>query len=361
MTNKEILLSYLKNKRFLRTSLLFWLIIYLLVMLLQFFASRNGDYVSYIQITVAVPLIMLIFYLNFFLCSFYLSQKRRFYFLYSMFFFIIYLVFIYLFFKGEIASIQKQVEKTWAASTLIFLVRTSVYYIILILISSLYWSITYASKKTKENLEMQLRLRNMENEKVMAEKQFLQSQINPHFLYNTLNFFYAKSLKHSQELADSVLLLSNIMRYSLEQKENSSGMAFLEEETEHINNVIKINQFRFNHKLQIQFLISGGLDKVRIVPLILITLVENAFKHGELLDTSNPVLIMLTIEEGRQLITFTVKNKKKKGPKESGTGIGLDNTRRRLEFAYGNNHSMELKEEADFYTAILQLPLFKDL
>jgi LytS/YehU family sensor histidine kinase len=137
-------------------------------------------------------------------------------------------------------------------------------------------------------------------------------------------------------------------------------MVFLENEIEHINNVIKINQFRFNNKLQIQFLISGDTNRVRIVPLVLITLVENAFKHGELLDPAYPVLITLTVDESKQAINFAVKNKKKTGPKEMGTGIGLENTKRRLEFAYNHNHKMELKNEEEFYTATLQLPLFKD-
>ncbi len=330
-------------------------------MVLQFFGSREGDYTGYIQVTTVTPVIILLFYINFFLCTFYLAQKKWVYFLYSLLLFIVFLTLIYFALNSDIILLQKQLQTSHTIAAFNLLFRLAVYYIVLTLISTLYWSITYASKKTKENLVMQLKLRNMENEKVLAERQFLQSQINPHFLYNTLNFFYAKSLKHSPELADSVLLLSNIMRYSLEQKENSSGMAFLEDEIEHINNVIRINQFRFNNKLQIQFLISGNTKKIRIVPLILITLVENAFKHGELLDPADPVLITLTINETKQLITFTVKNKKRKGPKESGTGIGLQNTKRRLEFAYGDNHTMQSNEEEDFYTASLQLPLFKDI
>jgi two-component system LytT family sensor kinase len=361
MTNKEIVLSYLKNKRFVRTSLLFWLILYLLFMVLQFFGSREGDYMGYIQVSLGIPVIMLIFYINFFLCALFLVRKKSRYFLYNILFLALFLFFIYQYSAADINLVRQQLGTSWLISAIRYLFALTLYYIVLILISTLYWSITYASTKTKENLQIQLKLQNMENEKVIAEKQFLQSQINPHFLYNTLNFFYAKSLSLSPELAESVLLLSNIMRYSLEQKENSSGMVFLEDEIEHINNVIKINQFRFNNKLQIQFLISGSISKVRIVPLVLITLVENAFKHGELLDPAVPVMITLTINENKQAIEFMVKNKKKTGPKEMGTGIGLENTKKRLEFAYNHNHKMELKNEDEFYTAILQLPLFKDV
>ena len=329
-------------------------------MVLQFFGSREGDYVGYMQVTIGIPVIMLIFYINFFLCALFFVRKKGQYFLYNILLLVLFLFIVYQYSATDINTVKNMLHTSLLAAATRFLLAITLYYIVLIIISTLYWSLTYASKKNKENLEIQLKLQNMENEKVIAEKQFLQSQINPHFLYNTLNFFYAKSLSLSPELAESVLLLSNIMRYSLEQKENSSGMVFLENEIEHINNVIKINQFRFNNKLQIQFLISGDTNRVRIVPLVLITLVENAFKHGELLDPAYPVLITLTVDESKQDINFMVKNKKKTGPKEMGTGIGLENTKRRLEFAYTHNHKMELQNEEEFYTAILQLPLFKD-
>jgi len=361
MGNSAIIKSYLANKRFVRTSLLFWFILYALMMILQFFGSREGDVMGYVQVTVGIPVIMLFFYVNFFLCALFLVRRKILYFLYSFLCFCCFLFAVWQLGKSDIALIEKRFNQSVFLSSVQYLLSAVLYYLVLILVSTLYWSITYASKKTKENLEIQLKLQHMENEKVIAEKQFLQSQINPHFLYNTLNFFYAKSLGLSPELAESVLLLSSIMRYSLEQKENSSGMAALTDEIDHINNVIRINQFRFNNKLQIQFLISGNTAKVRVLPLILITLVENAFKHGELLDALNPVLIALEIDESNQSINFVVKNKKKKGPKEAGTGIGLENTTKRLAYAYGDKHQLSVQEEVDLYTATLQLPLFKDV
>ena len=360
MTNKENIISWLKNKRFVRTSLLFWLILYLLLVAAQYSGGREGDYSTLIRITIANPDVMLVFYFNFFLCEIFFLKKKRTFFLYHIAALIFLLFAAYFFNKNQITTLQNKLHISWNAAVVSKLFAIPIYYVIIILISILYWSVSYASKKAKENLEIALRLQNMEHEKVIAEKQFLQSQINPHFLYNTLNFFYAKSLSLSPELAESVLLLSNIMRYSLEQKENSSGMIFLEDEIEHINNVIKINQFRFNNKLQTQFLVSGNTKNVRIVPLVLITLVENAFKHGELLNADFPVTIILAINENNQTLNFIVKNKKKTGPKETGTGIGLENAKRRLAFVYNGNETLELKDQEELYTAILKLPLFKD-
>lgn len=343
MTKKEIIIPYLKNKRFVRSSLLFWLIIYLLVILLQYVGGREEDYATLLRITAIAPVVVLVFYINFFLCEMFFVGRKVHFFFYNILLMAVFLASTYL-----ITGNQSQ------------LLIVSIYYLIVILISTLYWSVTYASKKVKENLEIQLRLQAMENEKIIAEKHFLQSQINPHFLYNTLNFFYAKSLTLSPELAESIILLSGIMRYSLEQKENSTGMVFLDDEIEHINNVKKINQFRFNNQLQTQFLVSGDTKNIRIIPLVLITLVENAFKHGELLESDFPVSITLAINENNQTINFTVKNKKKTGPKEMGTGIGLENTRRRLAFVYNGAEKLELINDEEMYTAILQLPLFKD-
>lgn len=360
MTKKEILSGYTKNKRFVRTSLLFWLLLFLLIMALQFFGSAKGDYNGYIQVAIGIPFIMLIFYINFFLCAFYIIRRTRIYVLISLLLFTGFLLFVHSFSENDIRLITERSRASRAQAVFINLVQAGVYYIIVILISTMYWSLLYATRKTKENLDIQLRLQHMENEKVIAEKQFLQSQINPHFLYNTLNFFYAKSLGLSQELAESVLLLSDIMRYSLEKNENSNGMVLLQDEIGHINNVIRINQYRFNNRLKINFLVSGNTASARIIPLVLITLVENAFKHGELFDPSFPVTLALTIDEEKHSILFSVQNKKKTGPKEMGTGIGLENTRRRLNFAYGDKHSVIINDTDESYTATLQLPLFKD-
>lgn len=359
MNHTGTISSYLTNKRFVRTSLLFWVSLFLLFMILQYFGSAKGDYMGYIQVAIGVPLIMLVFYINFFLCAAFIIKKTRIYILTSVLLLVIFLLIIHWTSEGDIKLITGR-GLSRSQAVFVHLLQASVYYIIVILISTMYWSLLYATRKTKENLDIQLRLQHMENEKVIAEKQFLQSQINPHFLYNTLNFFYAKSLGHSQELAESVLLLSDIMRYSLEKNENSNGMVLLQDEIGHINNVIRINQYRFNNRLKINFMVSGNTAGVRIIPLALITLVENAFKHGDLFDPTFPVTLTLAVDDSKHEVIFSVQNKKKKGPKEMGTGIGLDNTKRRLNFAYGDKHTITISETDESYMATLQLPLFKD-
>lgn len=211
-------------------------------------------------------------------------------------------------------------------------------------------------KLLEEKLLLEQASHNSEKERILTEHAYLRAQISPHFLHNTLNFFYAKSLPYSAELSDSILTLSNVMRYSLQNEEDSNGMVMLSKEVEHLQNVIKINQLRFNNKLHIKFTIDGKPDDVRIIPLVLITLVENSFKHGDLTDPQHPVSITLTVDEEKKLLYFRVHNRKKNGPKELSNGIGLDNTRRRMDWMYKNNYRFLVHEEEFYYTTELFLP-----
>jgi two-component system LytT family sensor kinase len=193
-------------------------------------------------------------------------------------------------------------------------------------------------------------------ERLQAEYAFLRSQINPHFLHNTLNYFYAKSLGCSEELSEGILALSEIMRYSLHGGDGMNLEVPLNKEVEHLENVIKINQLRYSNRLNIDWQIKGETKSARIIPLVLITLVENAFKHGDLHNEQYPIALRLTISENGQLEFYT-QNRKKNGPRELSHGIGLNNIRKRLEWAYGNNYIFNLKEDAfSFETELLIKP-----
>lgn len=203
-------------------------------------------------------------------------------------------------------------------------------------------------RKILEAQKMQL-----EMEKSQANFNFLKSQINPHFLHNTLNFLYAKSLPYSPELSEGILTLSDIMRYALSEGNAKDGKAPLKDEIEHVRNVIKINQLRFSNNLKVEFEVQGVVNGAMIIPFVLITIVENAFKHGDLKSSENPIVIRAEIQGAH--FYFYCRNKKKSGPKEISTGIGLDNIKKRLDLAYGNNYSIHIKDEAEFYTTELTI------
>jgi two-component system LytT family sensor kinase len=203
-------------------------------------------------------------------------------------------------------------------------------------------------RKVLEEQKMQLEI-----EKSQANLNFLKAQINPHFLHNTLNFLYAKSLPYSPELSEGILTLSDIMRYALSEGNSKNGKAPLKDEIEHVRNVIKINQLRFSNNLNVSFEVNGVVNGASIIPFVLITLVENAFKHGDLKSAGNPIVIRLNVDGDR--LDFYCRNRKKNGPKEISTGVGLDNIRKRLELAYGKNVSLDVKDENEMYTTELTI------
>jgi sensor histidine kinase YesM len=213
--------------------------------------------------------------------------------------------------------------------------------------------LTHLRDEHKQRKVLEAQKLQLEMEKSQANLNFLKAQINPHFLHNTLNFLYAKSLPYSPELSEGILTLSDIMRYALSEGNTKDGKAPLKDEIEHVRNVIKINQLRFSNNLNVQFNVEGIINGATIIPFVLITLVENAFKHGDLKDTTHPIDALVQVQ-GKQFY-FYCRNKKKTGPKELSTGVGLDNIRKRLELAYGKNFSFDIKDESEFYTTELTI------
>jgi two-component system LytT family sensor kinase len=214
--------------------------------------------------------------------------------------------------------------------------------------------------------EKQLRLAQekelrFEQERLIAEYAFLRSQINPHFLHNTLNFLYSKSLGYSRELSDGILTLSEIMQYSLEDLTSRNSSVLLTHEVNNLRKVLKIHQLRFSNRLNIDLSIDGNIDNIRIIPLVIITLVENALKHGDLTNPAHPVTIRLEVS-GNELenrFYFYIHNRKKTGPKERGFGIGMENVKKRLAHYYYNTHSIIKKEDDEFYAIELSILMAK--
>jgi LytS/YehU family sensor histidine kinase len=132
-------------------------------------------------------------------------------------------------------------------------------------------------------------------------------------------------------------------------------MVPLSKEIEHMQHVIKINQLRFNNRLNIDFTIQGDVDTISIIPFVLITLVENSFKHGELTDPACPLTLRLSLNNNTGVFVFSTYNRKKTGPRELSHGIGMDNIRKRLQWSYGNDYALKIKDEAEFYTTELTI------
>lgn len=188
-----------------------------------------------------------------------------------------------------------------------------------------------------------------QQEKLQYEYAFLRAQINPHFLHNTLNVLFSQALNVSQELADNILKLSSIMRYSLENLEQVKGKVFVEKELEQLRTLIDINNLRFGNTNAISYTFEGKVDEQSVPPLSLITIVENAFKYGDIKDPRYPLLIKVILSPNE--VYFYCKNKKKEHHVQFSTlNIGITNLSKRLDIAFKDRYMMNVKNEDDFYT-----------
>jgi len=187
-----------------------------------------------------------------------------------------------------------------------------------------------------------------------SELALLRSQVNPHFLFNTLNNIYSLVYKKAEEAPEAVMKLSSIMRYML--YDATTDKVLLEKEIEYLQSFIELQKLRLRHKDYIELLIEGNADGRYIAPMLLIPFVENAFKHGDKSGTRPGIWIRLTIESNR--IVFEVKNRIRKINNASIDkigGIGLNNIRRRLELLYPQKHSLEIIPEDTMFSIKLIL------
>lgn len=190
---------------------------------------------------------------------------------------------------------------------------------------------------------------NKERQNARLEYSFLRSQVNPHFLHNTLNSLFSQALNCSPPLADNIMKLSKLMRYSLESIEFDSGKVSIQKELEHLQTLIDINNMRFSNTKSIEYCIDGEMRGQTLPPLSIITVVENAFKYGDLKDPQNPLIIKVILST--DYIYFCCKNKKRRNNIElSSHNIGLTNLKRRLDIAFKDKYSMKATNGLEFYT-----------
>ena len=191
----------------------------------------------------------------------------------------------------------------------------------------------------------------LNNEKSNAEMAFLRSQLNPHFLFNTLSFLYTKTMKLDPKLGDSVRQLSDVLRYSLESSKKEK--VSLQKEIELVENYINIFKNRFEGEFHVNFNLLVSNPHVKIEPLLLMPFVENAFKHGIRSNPDDPIIIELQQKEKK--VIFHIKNKINTHHKDPGSGIGIENIKRRLELLYPENYSLDIKSQNEYFVVDLEI------
>lgn len=207
----------------------------------------------------------------------------------------------------------------------------------------------YGAKLSFETERTNLKLK---DEVVKSELAFLKSQINPHFLYNTLNYVYSLAIPVSDKLANAVLRLSDLMRYTL--TDSPDGLVRLDKEVDYLESYIELFKMRFEPKFFVDFKTEGISDQ-KVAALVLIPFVENAFKHGVINDEAQPVRITLTVQSKR--LSFVVSNKISHAQKDHSSGVGLVNIHRRLDLIYPDKHELLISNNGNTYKTTLIINL----
>jgi hypothetical protein len=199
------------------------------------------------------------------------------------------------------------------------------------------------------------RLNEINTEKRNAEVSYLKAQINPHFLFNTLNSLYALTLQKSNEAPIAVLKLSGIMRYVV--TESNREYVPLEKELNYIKDYIALQKLRLDPNVSLVFEIDGEPFGKAIAPLLLIPFIENAFKYGINPDSESFIHIYILIDN--QTLKMSVKNPKAASEidEELKTEEGLKNTQRRLDLMYSGKYTLEVSENEKLYSVTLTIDL----
>ncbi len=202
--------------------------------------------------------------------------------------------------------------------------------------------------------DLENKKRQLENEKLVAELNYLKAQINPHFLFNTLHNLNYLVYAGSKSATEVIIKLSNIMRYMIydANKEKVS----LQKEIAYMNDYVDLESIRLNRKFQIDFHTDGNTRNVEIAPLIMITFLENAFKHG-VSDQEANCWIKVDLVVTDTVVKYSVSNRKLKSLANAKlkSGFGLDNVMKRLHLSYPGQHQLDIIDNKEVYQVFLTL------
>jgi two-component system LytT family sensor kinase len=196
----------------------------------------------------------------------------------------------------------------------------------------------------------------MEQDKISSELSFLKAQINPHFFFNTLNNIYALTHVNAETSRKAIHQLSRMMRYVLYDTQNATTQ--LSQEIAFVKDYISLMQLRLTDVVKIEFSSPVALKDMAIAPMIFLPFIENAFKHG--VSATNPSYIDINIGQQGTMVDLNVINtiiKEQNNNLEAGSGIGLNNTRRRLDLLYPGKHTLTIHEDTAANTYAVHLTL----
>ena len=211
-------------------------------------------------------------------------------------------------------------------------------------------------KLTSDRVHFERERKERENETLKSELSLLRSQVSPHFMFNVLNNLASLARKKSDQLESVIIQLSQLMRYML--YESGEKRVTLDKEIEYLKSYIDLQKLRFGSDVTVDFDANVKNGDLPIEPMLLIPFVENSFKHGIGLITDPTIVVRLSMDD--TTLNFSVKNKFNNGgveTKDSSSGIGVQNVRRRLDLLYKDMHELRIYERDQWFNVELKLTL----
>jgi LytS/YehU family sensor histidine kinase len=323
----------------------------LLLPLATFISTRNWEStstsLSLVWQLLRAPLV--VYFANFYLFGPYLFFRRR-YWLFVLCNLLLILGANYGFVYGYFA-IKHNVPSMPAKAWMGFFSGTFIFFLLNIVTVAVAIGIRHFIRVRQ--LKQQLKDEKAKNTE--AELAWLKNQINPHFLFNTLNNISSLTQIDADAAQDAIAQLSDLLRYAM--YETNKNTVPLGGEVEFMRNYIELMKLRCNEQTSVNYQLSIDSEQVEVAPLLFVSLIENAFKHG--VSSGRPSAISIKLEQHQGQLTFICDNTNypKNDKDRSGSGIGIENTRRRLELMYADRYEWEQTLEDNIYHVMIKLKL----
>lgn len=341
-----------RNKASVVLNAVFWAIIFVVLAIALFFSKQSHTVSDYL-ITFGVFgfINIAVFYINYIYLIPELIKRRKRYGLYVFFFLLLLLAASAL--KTFVAVLNPEEALVYARNSKKLTLSITSFIINAVFSTGFFLVCSCIIKFMVDWFYNEKIQRDLVSERKDMELQFLKSQLNPHFLFNSLNNIYSLAYQKSEKTADAILKLSEIMRYMI--YESNDSWVSLDKEVEYVQSYIELQKLRFKDGAAVEITINGEIDGQQIVPLILISFVENAFKHGVANDHADPIKI--NIIANQKILHFSVSNRKSNSNRDAVGGVGLNNVERRLELLYPDRYKLNIVNSATHYYTELILDL----
>jgi len=345
-------LGLFKKSKFILVHLLFWVGVWFFYVYFFSYNTTNSNYITWFS-SFLLPVTMLITYfvVYYLIPNYLLVKKYKLFILYSFYtlIFSTYLIVItiigcFIFLSNfQIAEMPPMSRNYVFILILVYLVVGIVSF--LSLLNNNFKTISKNKELQNKILETQLQIKNQ-------ELQYLKKQIHPHFLFNTLNTIYGFALKQSKDTPEIILKLSNLLDYILYQV--NKPKVSLKEEVLHVKEYVELEKIRFQDTLNVTFIFEEISENIEIAPMLLIPFVENAFKHGNLVNGFLSVNIQVKINNNKLFFSIenTVLGNK---PLHNEGGIGLENIQKRLDLLYKNKYQLIIDKNNNWYKVKLKI------